>query len=112
VFACQVLPVKRFFLSWLGCRRRGSTTRSCRGCGRQAAPITASSVAATSSRVADLCSDVNRFLATDATPRLLKADELAKRWGLHRATVYRLVQRGELPALRIGGSIRDRSARR
>jgi excisionase family DNA binding protein len=55
---------------------------------------------------------MNRFLATDATPRLLKADELAKRWGLHRATVYRLVQRGELPALRIGGSIRDRSARR
>jgi excisionase family DNA binding protein len=44
--------------------------------------------------------------ATDATPRLLKADELAARWGLHRATVYRLVQRGELPALRIGGSIR------
>lgn len=44
--------------------------------------------------------------ATDATPRLLKADELAERWGLNRATVYRLVQRGELPALRIGGSIR------
>jgi excisionase family DNA binding protein len=36
----------------------------------------------------------------------LKADELAERWGLNRATVYRLVQRGELPALRIGGSIR------
>jgi excisionase family DNA binding protein len=49
---------------------------------------------------------VNRTIATDATTRLLKADEVAARWGLHRATVYRLVQRGELPALRIGGSIR------
>jgi excisionase family DNA binding protein len=44
--------------------------------------------------------------ATDATPKLLKASEVAERWDLHRATVYRLVQSGQLPALRIGGSIR------
>jgi excisionase family DNA binding protein len=49
---------------------------------------------------------MNRISATDATTRLLKADELAARWGLHRATVYRMIARGELPALRIGGSIR------
>jgi excisionase family DNA binding protein len=44
--------------------------------------------------------------ATDATDRLLKADELAERWGVNRATVYRLVQRGELPALKIGSGAR------
>jgi predicted DNA-binding transcriptional regulator AlpA len=51
--------------------------------------------------VADSWSDVNRTLATDATPRLLKADEVAARWGLHRATVYRLVARGELPGVQL-----------
>jgi excisionase family DNA binding protein len=49
---------------------------------------------------------VERTAATDATPRLLKADELAERWGIHRATIYRLIKRGALPALRIGGSVR------
>jgi excisionase family DNA binding protein len=56
--------------------------------------------------VADSQSDVNPTIATDATPRLLKASEVAERWGLHRATIYRLAQRGELPAIQIGGSIR------
>src|SRR5262249_18377899 len=56
--------------------------------------------------VADTGDGMDSPAATDATPKLLKASELAERWGLHRATVYRLVQRGELPALRIGGSIR------
>jgi excisionase family DNA binding protein len=36
-------------------------------------------------------------------PRLLRVREVAQRLGVDPSTVYRLVQRGSLPALQIGG---------
>ena len=33
----------------------------------------------------------------------LSIPQVALRWGVHRATVYRLLQRGELASTRIGG---------
>src|SRR5262249_43987957 len=50
--------------------------------------------------VADTGDGMDSPAATDATPKLLKASELAERWGLHRATVYRLVQRESFLPLR------------
>jgi excisionase family DNA binding protein len=46
----------------------------------------------------------------DATV-LLSVGEVAERLGVHRATVYRYVHEGELPALRLGedGPLRVRS---
>jgi excisionase family DNA binding protein len=38
--------------------------------------------------------------------RLLRAGELALRLGVSRAKVYRLMQDGTLPTIRIGGSVR------
>ncbi len=38
--------------------------------------------------------------------RLLKAREIAKMLGISRAQVYRLIQRGEIPFVRIGHAIR------
>jgi excisionase family DNA binding protein len=37
---------------------------------------------------------------------LLKADALARRLSLGRSTVYELMASGELPTVRIGGSVR------
>ena len=37
-----------------------------------------------------------------ASPRLLTADELAERWQVAKAQVYRLTREGLLPAVRIG----------
>ena len=52
-----------------------------------------------------------RLLPQDSSPNLrqselLRVAEVAKLLGLCRATIYRLVERGELPAFRIGNSIR------
>jgi excisionase family DNA binding protein len=42
--------------------------------------------------------------ATTTTPApLLTIPEVARRLGLHRDTVYRKIERGEIPALRLGG---------
>jgi excisionase family DNA binding protein len=40
--------------------------------------------------------------ATTSEARLLKIPEVARRLRLHRDTVYRKIQRGEIPAVRIG----------
>ena len=40
------------------------------------------------------------------TDRLLKASELQAALGMSRAKIYRLMQDGTLPTVRIGGSIR------
>ncbi|HUO70725.1 MAG TPA: helix-turn-helix domain-containing protein [Solirubrobacteraceae bacterium] len=48
-------------------------------------------------------------MATDATPGtspLLRPTEAARRLSVSRSTIYRMVNRGELPALRIGGGLR------
>ena len=37
---------------------------------------------------------------------LLRAEEVANAIGVGRATVYALIKRGELPAVRIGDSVR------
>ena len=47
--------------------------------------------------------------SSDTKPRgveLLRVRDVAKLLGLCHATVYRLVERGELPAFRLGNSIR------
>ena len=43
-------------------------------------------------------------MSTTTTTRapLLTIPEVARRLGLHRDTVYRKIQRGEIPAVRIG----------
>jgi excisionase family DNA binding protein len=43
-------------------------------------------------------------MSASATTRapLLTIPEVARRLGLHRDTVYRKIQRGEIPAVRIG----------
>jgi excisionase family DNA binding protein len=41
--------------------------------------------------------------ANRAQGRLLRVADVAERLGVDPSTVYRLVQRGELPALQIGG---------
>jgi excisionase family DNA binding protein len=38
--------------------------------------------------------------------KLMKASEVAERLRIKQSTVYRLWQTGELPSIRIGGSIR------
>lgn len=43
--------------------------------------------------------------------RLLKPGEVAKQLGVHPATVYRLAARGELPAVRVGRSVRIDAAK-
>jgi excisionase family DNA binding protein len=35
--------------------------------------------------------------------RLLRPTEVARRLGVHRNTVYRLIESGQLPALQLGG---------
>lgn len=41
-----------------------------------------------------------------ATKRFYTPSELAKMMAVHKATIYRMVDRGELPAIRFGKSIR------
>lgn len=43
------------------------------------------------------------------TPELLTLAAVARILGLSRSTVYRLRERGEIPAVKIGGSIRVRA---
>ena len=42
----------------------------------------------------------------DRTDRLRSVPEVANALRIGRATVYRLIERGDLPAMRIGGSLR------
>jgi excisionase family DNA binding protein len=48
------------------------------------------------------------FLA-DQEPLLLRIDHTAKRLSISRATMYRLIQRGEVPIVRIGSAVRVRA---
>ena len=43
---------------------------------------------------------------TTAIPRLWRPRDLARHLGLARESVYRLVKRGDLPAIRVAGVIR------
>ena len=45
----------------------------------------------------------------DQEPLLLRIDDAAQRLSISRATVYRLIQRGELPIVRIGSAVRVRA---
>lgn len=45
-------------------------------------------------------------VATIDTPHLLTVAEVQARLRISRRTAYRLIERGDLPALRIGGSVR------
>lgn len=47
-------------------------------------------------------------MTRDETPEplLLRAPEVAKLLGVSRAKAYRLIKAGELPTVRIGGSVR------
>ena len=44
----------------------------------------------------------------DPTSPLRSINDLAVEWGVHRNTIHRLVQRGELHAVRVGRRIRFR----
>lgn len=44
--------------------------------------------------------------ATAEQPRLVTTHEVARRLGVSRSTVYRLMETGELPSVRVGGSRR------
>ena len=45
-------------------------------------------------------------MTTHATERLLKPHEVWERLAISKATFYRLVESGQLPAVRIGGQLR------
>ena len=47
----------------------------------------------------------------DNDKRYLTVDQVAKRFGVNVTTVYRLVQRGRLPAFKIGNQWRFRESR-
>ena len=44
--------------------------------------------------------------ATHTQPELLRVADVSRRLGVHRSTAYRLIHSGEIPAVRVGGSIR------
>lgn len=46
-----------------------------------------------------------------AEQRYLRVEEVAKRFGVNVTTVYRLVQRGRLPAFKVGNQWRFSEAR-
>jgi len=45
-------------------------------------------------------------MAPIVSPALLRVDEVADRLAVSRATAYRLIQRGALPIIHIGASVR------
>ena len=45
----------------------------------------------------------------DQEPLLLRIDDAAQRLSISRATMYRLIQRGEVPVVRIGSAVRVRA---
>jgi excisionase family DNA binding protein len=45
---------------------------------------------------------VSELATTNGADRLLRADELAERWQVPKAQVYRLTRDGVIPAVRIG----------
>ena len=47
--------------------------------------------------------------ALDQEPLLLRVDDAAQRLSISRATMYRLIQRGEVPVVRIGSAVRVRA---
>ena len=47
--------------------------------------------------------------ALDQEPLLLRIDDAAQRPSISRATMYRLIQRGEVPVVRIGSAVRVRA---
>jgi excisionase family DNA binding protein len=53
----------------------------------------------------------NGYMLSNATRALLSPAEVAELLGVHRASVYRRIQAGELPAIRLGsdGPLRVRS---
>ena len=46
------------------------------------------------------------YSSTPATPPLLRVRDVARRLEVSRATAYRLIGAGQIPAVRVGGSIR------
>ena len=46
---------------------------------------------------------------SDLEPLLLRIDDAAQRLSISRATMYRLIQSGELPIVRIGTAVRVRA---
>ncbi len=51
----------------------------------------------------------NRSIEEKILPRLLIAQDVAAALNMGLSTVYQLVERGELPSIRIGRSVRIRS---
>lgn len=45
-----------------------------------------------------------------STTRLLKVPDVAEQLSMHRSQIYRLIDQGKLPTVRIGSMIRIRSA--
>jgi excisionase family DNA binding protein len=45
----------------------------------------------------------------DQEPLLLRIEDAAHRLSISRATMYRLIQRGEVPIIRIGSAVRVRA---
>jgi excisionase family DNA binding protein len=53
---------------------------------------------------------VSELATTNGADRLLTADELAERWQVPKAQVYRLAREGLIPCVRIGRYARFRRA--
>lgn len=51
----------------------------------------------------------HQSLTTTMSP-LLRADEVAQRLNISRSLAYQLMQRGEIPTVRFGGSVRVRES--
>jgi len=46
--------------------------------------------------------------STTTAPKLLRANEVAQRLNISRSLAYQLMQRGEIPTVRFGSSVRVR----
>ena len=46
--------------------------------------------------------------STTTAPKLLRANEVAQRLNISRTLAYQLMQRGEIPTVRFGSSVRVR----